>query len=97
MTPVSLDEEEPRFASEHVLDNLGVPDDAGPYAAQRILRDNRTISQLRSALKATADALRYARPLIEKYGWTQGDSASFHRGLVEPIDAALALTTETAR
>lgn len=97
MTPATLDEDEPRFASGHVLDNLGVPDDAGPHAIKRILRDNETLWQQRATIKAMADALRHARPLAEKYGWTQGNSASFHRSLVEPIDAALALETEVAR
>lgn len=92
-----VEEDEPRFASEHVLDNLGVPDDAGEHAIKRILRDHRTICQQRSTIKAMAEALRYARPIIEKYGWTQGDSASFHRSLVEPIDAAVSLEEESAR
>lgn len=34
-------------------------------------------------------ALRYALPLVEKYGHTQGDNAEFHAELTAPIRAAL--------
>lgn len=34
-------------------------------------------------------ALRYARPLLVKYAYTQGNSADFVREITAPIDAAL--------
>ncbi|WP_310620144.1 hypothetical protein [Flexibacterium corallicola] len=41
-------EDEPRYNSEHLLDNLGVPDDAGKYATERIVKDAGVIGQLRA-------------------------------------------------
>ena len=39
--------------------------------------------------KRMREALRYARPLLVKYAYTQGNDADFVRGITAPVDAAL--------
>lgn len=45
---------------------------------------------LRAEVERLRAALLYALPIVEKYGWTQGNNPAFHAELTVPIRAALA-------
>ncbi|SCM73491.1 hypothetical protein KL86PLE_110088 [uncultured Pleomorphomonas sp.] len=72
------DEEIDDFVAEN-----GRPEDVFPYLAPPATPADPVKGQM-------AEALRYAKPLVERYGWTQGDNPAYHAGLIAPIDAALA-------
>lgn len=54
------------------------------------------IARLSAVVTALVEALQYARPVVQKYAHTQGDSADFHAEIVAPIDAALSRAVEAA-
>lgn len=47
-------DDEPRFHPDHLVDNLDIPDDAGPNATARIIRD----AGKRSVMQAQIEELR---------------------------------------
>jgi hypothetical protein len=49
-----------------------------------------TLAALTARVAELEGALRYARPYVVSYGWTQGNSEAWHAELIAPIDAALA-------
>lgn len=61
-----MNDDESRFHPDHLADNLGVPDDAGPNAERRIIEDAAQIGGLeRYVSQAWCDAFEIAAKVAE--------------------------------